>query len=50
MTTATEPVTPATLPDEWQLDITITDLPTVVLEDCDTSDGCKSTCDSACAS
>ncbi|MEI5100970.1 FxLD family lanthipeptide [Streptomyces sp. PmtG] len=37
--------------DEWVLDITVTDAPRVVArDDCDTNDGCKSTCDSACLS
>ncbi|MEU2558449.1 FxLD family lanthipeptide [Streptomyces longispororuber] len=37
--------------DEWVLDITVTDAPRVVArDDCDTNDGCQSTCDSACLS
>lgn len=37
--------------EEWQLEVTITDAPRVVArEECDTSDGCDSTCDSSCAS
>ncbi|WNI17646.1 FxLD family lanthipeptide [Actinacidiphila sp. ITFR-21] len=57
MSTATEtkPVSTTinsttTPPDEWQLDIAITDSPTVVPTDCGTGDGCGSTCASACAS
>jgi FxLD family lantipeptide len=42
--------TTTTIPDEWQLDIAITDSPTVVPADCGTNDGCGSTCASACAS
>ncbi|MGA4842131.1 FxLD family lanthipeptide [Streptomyces sp. G45] len=37
--------------DEWDLDITITDAPRVAAQDdCDTSDGCESTCASSCTS
>ncbi|MEV0257728.1 FxLD family lanthipeptide [Streptomyces sp. NPDC050732] len=36
--------------EEWQLEVTITDAPVVVANECDTSDGCESTCDSSCAS
>ncbi|MFF3493727.1 FxLD family lanthipeptide [Streptomyces sp. NPDC002795] len=40
----------AELADEWQLSVTITGAPRIVISDCDTSDGCKSTCASSCAS
>ncbi|MEU0843521.1 FxLD family lanthipeptide [Streptomyces sp. NPDC005962] len=50
---ATGPTT-ATFPfsdEEWQLDVSITDAPRpVASDDCDTSDGCESTCDSSCTS
>ncbi|WP_354670708.1 FxLD family lanthipeptide [Streptomyces flavofungini] len=37
--------------EEWELDITITDTPRIAASDeCDTSDGCESTCDSSCTS
>ncbi|UUU32399.1 FxLD family lanthipeptide [Streptomyces sp. CA-210063] len=44
-TTETAPIT-----DDWQLTIAITDAPMPVAEDCDTSDGCESTCASSCTS
>jgi FxLD family lantipeptide len=37
--------------DDWQLDIEITTSPVPLANDeCDTSDGCESSCASACAS
>ncbi|MFD7459202.1 MULTISPECIES: FxLD family lanthipeptide [unclassified Streptomyces] len=36
--------------DEWELETTITHSPTPIVEACDTSDGCKKTCASSCAS
>nr|WP_202455230.1 FxLD family lanthipeptide [Streptomyces sp. SID8367] len=36
--------------DEWELKTTITRAPTPIVAACGTSDGCGSTCASACAS
>ncbi|MDQ0933386.1 MULTISPECIES: FxLD family lanthipeptide [Streptomyces] len=49
MATATTETAPIT-GDDWQLTIAITDAPVPVAEDCDTSDGCESTCASSCTS
>lgn len=35
---------------EWELDLTVTDAPRVLPTACDTSDGCESSCASACTS
>lgn len=36
--------------EDWQLDVTITDAPRPVPVNCDSSDGCESSCASSCAS
>ncbi|MFD3736024.1 hypothetical protein [Streptomyces sp. NPDC058632] len=46
MTTGLAPITG----DDWELTIAITDSPSLENDDCDTSDGCESTCASSCTS
>ncbi|MCX5206028.1 FxLD family lanthipeptide [Streptomyces sp. NBC_00237] len=48
--TVTAPDTTGIGPDDWELDITITDAPRPAVANCDTNDTCESTCDSSCAS
>ncbi|WP_406438959.1 FxLD family lanthipeptide [Streptomyces sp. NBC_01613] len=36
--------------EDWQLDVIVTDAPRPVPANCDTSDGCKSSCASSCTS
>ncbi|MFJ2818606.1 FxLD family lanthipeptide [Streptomyces sp. NPDC087294] len=36
--------------EDWHLDVTITDAPHPVPANCDTNDGCKSSCASSCTS
>ncbi|MFF4806431.1 FxLD family lanthipeptide [Streptomyces sp. NPDC001351] len=36
--------------EDWQLEVTITDAPRSVPANCDTSDGCESSCASSCTS
>ncbi|GAA0914208.1 FxLD family lanthipeptide [Streptomyces thermoalcalitolerans] len=38
------------LPEDWELTTTITQTPIPVVEACDTNDGCKPSCASACVS
>ncbi|MGW3635246.1 FxLD family lanthipeptide [Streptomyces sp. NPDC005122] len=52
MASATAPLDSVEVPlvDEWDLDTTITHSPTPIVDGCDTSDGCESSCASSCAS
>ncbi len=37
--------------EDWELKVSVSDAPRpVASEDCDTSDGCESSCDSSCTS
>lgn len=52
MAQATAPLDSAEVPlvDDWDLNTTVTQTPTPVIDMCDSSDGCGSTCASSCTS